>query len=419
MKILFVLENLTERCGANVNIALNLAKCLREKHEVFALARYDDVSPIDGEKAGIFHEVSGFHADEGGALTDFVTRRFHWSGLSALKKIWLLLTHPKILYYMLDVKYRNWRSTEKKYKKNLRAFCKEKQPDAIIGVSAPYYIAKAVASTKVKATKTVLQLDPYTYNYTLSVKGRGRRAKTEQRVIECLDRLFAVSFVSDEIRQKGISTQTDKIVPFHLPCLLANAPVEPPPDVQAESGETVRFVFVGQFYEKIRNPRFLLELFCRLPKAYELHLVGGGAESTVAEYQEKLGQRLVRHGWVSSDRAKQMMQNADFLINLNNSIENQLASKLIEYIYTGKPFLNICKRTDCLSLPYTRRYDNCINVFEPNGIEDGVLGQLVSFVDTHRGTLVDRKEILRMYRENTDVFVCDLIEEQLLQTQKS
>lgn len=415
MKILFVLENLTERCGANVNIALNLAKCLREKHEVFALARYDEVSPIDGKKEKIFREVSGFCADEGGALTDFVANRFHWGKLSAPKKIWLLLTHPKILYYMLDVKYRNWHSTEKKYKKNLRAFCKEKQPDAIIGVSAPYYIAKVVAGTKVKAIKTVLQLDPYTYNYTLSVKGRRRRARTEQEVIDRLDRLFAVSFVSDEIRQKGISAQTDKIIPFHLPCLLADAPVESSPDVQVELSETVRFVFVGQFYENIRNPRFLLELFCHLPKTYELHLVGGGAETTVAEYQEKLGRRLVCHGWVSSDRAKEMMRDADFLINLNNSVENQLASKLIEYIYTGKPFLNVCKRTDCLSLPYTRRYGNCINIFEPNGVEDSMLGQLMSFVNTHRGVLVDRKEILRMYRENTDVFVCNLIEEQLLQ----
>lgn len=410
MKILFVLENLADRCGANVNIAIVLAKQLAKSFEVHALARYDEVKLISGAKKETFGKVYTFYADQPGKLAKFTSG--DWNKVSRLEKIVRFCKSPDIFKLMIDAKYFDLSITKRKCKKAIEEVCSKETYDAVIAVSAPYYIMQAVAEANIDYTKMALQLDPFTNNYTLSPRLKKRRKRIEIRTYSKLSMLFAGDYLYEDL-MTIISNVKANIVPTPLPGLVCDSMVDYPKSFDND-GQTVNFLFVGQFYENIRNPHYLLELFSYLPSNYILHIVGGGCDKEVEKYIPILGERLVRHGWVSKEEANAYIEQFDVLVNVNNTITNQLPSKLFEYIGTGKPILNLYKSGACLSQLYMAKYENGVCVVEKQDLIDCNVKLIKSFVEKNLHVVLSKDKILNRFNENTDVSVAKLMLDKIL-----
>ncbi len=405
MRILFVTENMTSRCGANVNILLTLVKRMKVDIVADVLCKENQQRPIDVTKKKLFDGCLSFEFSEGECLTEFQNQH-DWRKQGAVKKLMLLLSHPSILRDMIDVKYFDSHRTKRKYVKEIERACEKNRYDAVIGLCAPYYIAQAVAEAKISSIKAIIQLDPYTYNYTMPVFLSSLRKQTEKSVIRKLNHVFAASFVYDELMEKRIADK-EKATSFMIPGIVVDEVCSSPQKAKRDN-DRINFVFIGQFYDEIRNPKYLLELFCKLPPNFVLHIYGGGADGIVDMYRDKLGERLVHHGWVSSDVAKKQMYDADFLVNVNNTIQNQMASKLFEYIGTGKPIVNICKSRGCPSLKYVSGYENVINIIEN---EDSQIAteRVTEFAKKSLGKTMSRDIVMSAFSGCTDVYVSNCI----------
>ncbi len=402
---------MAQRCGANVNILLNLTKQLRKCNQVDVLCKTNDFRPVDPEKAQAFDHCIPFSWGEAEMLTQFQEKNC-WNHCGAAKKALLLLTHPRILLYMCDMKFFDGRISGNRYKKQIQEVCAGADYDVVIGLSAPYYITRAVAEAKVPCRKAAIQLDPYTYNYTLPCFLTKRREKIERKVLQKLDHLFAASFVHEEMTAKNLPAG-NAVTAFLLPGILVEDDCwKQLPETKPEDNAHINCVFVGQFYDQIRSPKYLLELFCALPENFRLHIFGGGAAGIIKPYEQKLGERLIQHGWVSAEQARTEMYRADFLLNVNNSITNQMASKLFEYVGTGKPIINVCKSETCPSIRYAGKYVNCLNVIETLSLETN-RDALCRFADQAQGRTVSREEVLQAFHECTDVYVAQLIQSKL------
>ena len=283
----------------------------------------------------------------------------------------------------------------------------------------PYYIPVTMASANINALKILIQFDPYTNNQTLP-KGRKweKRRRLESEVINKLDSLFVVDFVYDEMSRLGLGN-ANKLVSMPFPAIETDADgnFNNLEDFNNKlnrdnKNKIIKFLYTGVFYDIIRNPEFLLKLFEKLPENYEFHFVGGGAWNTVKKFVNELGKRLVLYGWRSSDEVKNFLREADILVCLNNSITNQMSSKILEYICTGKPVLNIYKVDDCPSLKYTARYKNCMDLKEAE-ITPEMLNKIINFVDTHINTIEPLDDIMKNFKENTDFHAANMIEDKL------
>lgn len=411
MKILFVLENLADRCGANVNIAIVLAKQLSKSFEVHALVRYDETRPVSCEKKKFFDKIHTFYANQPGRLTEFTSK--DWGKVNGFAKVMRLCKSPNTFISMIDAKYFDFSFTKRKCKKAIEEVCGNEKYDVVIGVSAPYYIMRSVAEAKIDCSKMALQLDPFTNNYTLSSRLKKRRKRIERHTCSKLNTLFAGDYLYDDLLTIA-SNVKENIVPTPLPGLICENMLDKPSTTNT-CDQTVHFLFVGQFYENIRSPRYLLELFACLPSNYILHVVGGGCDQELERYASLLGHRLIRHGWVSKEEANAYVEQFDILVNVNNTITNQLPSKLFEYISTGKPILNLCKSETCLSLPYMDKYENGLCIIEKiNDIKFNVK-LIETFVDKHLHTILHGEEILNLFEENTDVSVAKLLRDRILE----
>ena len=69
-------------------------------------------------------------------------------------------------------------------------------------------------------------------------------------------------------------------------------------------------------------------------------------------------------GHKSSEECGAWINGSDILVNIGNSVINQVPSKIFSYISTGKPILNICKSSACPTIPYLERYPYVRNVIE-------------------------------------------------------
>ena len=104
-----------------------------------------------------------------------------------------------------------------------------------------------------------------------------------------------------------------------------------------------------------------------------------------------------------------MIRQADILVNINNSVENQLASKLIDYICTGKPILNLCKKKNCPSLQYVSKYPYCMNIFEKKEIDRKLINDIIMFINFYQGKIYPFEKICEVFKNNTDEYVAELV----------
>ena len=443
MKLLLVLDNLSSSCGANVGIVYELAKTWMERgHEVFCLTREDKYHEIDQQKAGALHMVWSFRVTEDDILNT-VTKSDTWIHLSAAGKAVYELTHPIFLQKMIDKKFFESSEIRNEYKKQIEKLFKKKTFDAVIAVTEPFYIADALASANIDADKYVIMMDPYTNNPSTTNRTRNKKLAKEQRVFESARNVFTLDFVgndmdylSEKLLGKRVNFCVPKVQKYKLvrntnsateknvsetTNVYNNIDEDSNNDTSLTSSANIDFVYVGQLYEDIRNPELMLKIFSRLPDNYILHLYGGGCEQIVDKYKEILGDRLVIHGWVSSEESAIAQQNAHILINMNNSIKNMLPSKLIEYINTGKPILNICQIQDCPSLPYVQKYPMAVNVMpgdrtssmettEINEAKlDAMAQEVKSFAEKYQGKMVEHDVIENLYSDCISENVADMM----------
>lgn len=408
MRLLFVLENLAERCGANVNIAMVFAKQMACSFEIHALARYDDTRPISEEHKKNFSHVHLFYGNQAGELTRFTSGEWK-NAHSFVSKGKLVLRNPKMLAFMIDAKYLDYSISRRKCKKAIEKVCRDSEYDAVIAVSAPYYIMHAVSEAKIPCKKMSIQLDPYTNNYTLPNFLKVRRMIIEDRVIRKMNTLFVADCVYNEMVLEK-KYDLENMISFPLPgIIVSKIKARKEVGVPCDQKNTVDFVFVGQFYEKIRNPKYLCDLFLELPPNYILHIVGGGCEQLLKKYKEILQDRLILHGWVSKKEADQYISQYDALVNVNNTITNQMPSKLFEYIGTGKPILNICKSDRCLSIPYIENYKNGISVVESEKMIFANVESVIKFISSNSNYSMNMEDIIARFWNNTDIFVAELL----------
>jgi hypothetical protein len=380
-------------------------------HSIYCLAREDKYHELDANKAAALDKAWTFRVKEDDILNDF-TRAPKWINAPSMQKAKLLATHPIVFSKMLDKKYFESSEIQREYLKQINKLCKAHKFDAAIAVTEPFYIADALAKANVNCAKYTIMMDPYTNNPSTTKHNRAKKLRKELNVFATNKNVFTLDFVGNDMDYLP-QEYVEKVVKFGIPKItssskkdISNAPVTV--EALKKQHDTIDFVYVGQLYEDIRNPELMLKMFCELPNNYILHLYGGGADRIVNHYKERLKDRLVCHGWVSADEAKEATKNADILINLNNKIKNMLPSKLVDYIDTGKPILNICQINECPSIEYTKKYPMSLDVLPTDDIET-IKDNVNAFSDKFAGKQIEHDIIERIFVEYTSDYVANML----------
>ena len=383
LKLLIICSELWPIRTNNANLICQLIGHLKQRHEVEVLSVSDhsflsedfDASsfPVKIHSTGDF-QISGFRNYRNRLLSSFTDR----GGLD-----------------------------DDSMARRLAFCCKQLRAgfpfDAVLVTVEPYAAAAALLYLKREIPCCVYLMDPTIY--------RDRphspihyRAKTLGRILERARCVATTPFIRQALSSKGFEQYDKKILPVGFPLISPHAFASNP-----ESGGKIRLLFCGWLYSGIRSPKYFLEILSRLDERFVVTFMGRECERLTERFDIHTGAELITLPQQPYEIALQAMAEADIMINIGNSVPVHMPSKTLEYINTGKPFVNFYKLKDCPTLYYTKRYPLCFNMSEDDPDLDRAAARFIDFCVSSKGKTVDRGLIEREFADCTPTYIANII----------
>jgi hypothetical protein len=126
------------------------------------------------------------------------------------------------------------------------------------------------------------------------------------------------------------------------------------------------FAYAGGFIPGVRDPGLLMEYLSSVDKPFKF-LVFTNQPEFFAGYTGSLGDRLVVSSYIPRNELLKILEQMDFLINLDNNTTLNSPSKLIDYSIAGRPVLNITRdfRADDLLAFLSGNYERGMSLPDP------------------------------------------------------
>ena len=390
-------ENLSS--SPNYNIAMIIASELRKTNDVF-IGYYSE---------GKITTTGGFRDEFSIKETGYYSEYTKVKAEPA-RRIGYLLSHPLFLGALIRFHTGLMKSINYwDMLKGVDRYCFKNHIDMAVSITEPYFLSMIVSDLRNVKIRKCVQLDPHAYNHYFVKDDRKlflEWLKEERKVFGSINKLYTTKLIKDDlIKNDTFNNDKNRIVEIEFPLIK-------PKDVSPCSGENtmiinkkedeVSFLHAGVFYEDIRNAGRLVELFRLLPENYILYVAGRNS-SDIDKYTEGMEDRIRDLGLLSRQEVDTAACESDFLISYNNTLNNQVPSKLFDCINSGKPFINLCQVENCPTLPYVEGFDMAFTLYSFD--MKASVDSLISFVNEKKGTITDRRYVLDRYYNCTVEYV--------------
>lgn len=274
---------------------------------------------------------------------------------------------------------------------------KRKHYDAIVTLSHPFYIQMFMTKLdKKKARWTAIMTDPHADNIGVAERPRERKDNTDQEyaLLKKCDVVITQKEIIDSIHYSPLKEYLYKVHVLPLPILRFRDTVS---STKKPDGK-IHIVFAGRFYYDARNPEKMLRIFNSMNTDIVLDLYSNGCEDIVEKYRSDA---IISHGMVDNDTLENVYMNADLLLNIGNSTETQVPSKVLEYISWRKPIINLITIDNDTSVSFFEEYSLSITL-RINDLEyENVAKSIIEFSKKHFRETVPLDYIREVYKEYT------------------
>lgn len=241
-------------------------------------------------------------------------------------------------------------------------------------------------------------------------KGTGFRLKQIKRILDSQDSIITTPFINQAFKDAGYDI-FEKVKESGFPMICES--ITENNDVFEMDRKKINLLFCGWLYSDIRSPKYFLDIVSRLDERFCIYFMGKECDRLDERFNIKTKAQIVTMDNQPYSVALSAMNQADILINIGNSIPVHMPSKTLEYINTGKPFVNFYKMHGCPTLHYTKKYPLCLNIFEGNKNINADADRFVDFCLNSINKQVDREYIQDNYKDCTPGYIAYLIEKEL------
>lgn len=269
--------------------------------------------------------------------------------------------------------------------------------DVIVAVAGDFHTVKAVSQFKKKHSFqfVIYQVDPCATNQSMDPRSIAARQKFEHCAYACSDAVITTDIICKELKKQNHGSLDPKFVAMEFPNVSCK---EEPIAPKKGEKKSVTCIFTGSIYGGVRSPEYTIKLFEKMADPQIRMLFVGAMGNSMAQIPAPANVECL--GVKSLQETKQLLANADVLINIGNIVLNQVPSKLFEYISTGKPIVNVCTSKNCPTIPYMEKYPLALNLFEEDDLEMQA-EKMNQFIHENWNKQVPQKEILRLYKTCT------------------
>ena len=287
------------------------------------------------------------------------------------------------------IKTNEWPLDAVSYKKITK--CLDKDYDILISESSPFYShvlgSYLLKKGYVKKWYPILW-DPYVYNATMPNRLCSRK-KAAIKVLEKANRVYCSDgVISGNISNGFKPDYLSKSVTIKYPGLKEF------PVIKKVKSDNKSLLYIGTFYEDIRNPKEMFKVLDNLPSEYKVKLYSKGCEEIV----NKLSNRYELCEQVNKDKVPELILSSGIVINLSNLVTNQIPAKTFELISSGKPIINFYFSKEDPSLKYFKKRPLCFNLNLNDYSKDDV-DRLIKFVKDNSDKSISFLEAIKDLKE--------------------
>ena len=306
-----------------------------------------------------------------------------------IHRLWVLLCYP---CWPMTSPLRAW-----KFSNKAAEIVKEKNIDVIIPIYGSVETLLAANSTKKQIPQ--VKLVPYFLDALLAgqtprlMKPETKQKKAiwwEKKLLSNADGIVMMNAAKKcyEDFSAGLDYY-DRITFLDIPMLLMQNNGEKSGQRRNFPKDETVFFFAGAMARNIRDPRKTLEIFMQTKNPqWRLYLAGTSDYMSAVEESAKKDSRIRFLGKLPHAQVREMMEEADFLVNIGNTLSYMVPSKIFEYMAFEKPIVSTCKLKDDPSLPYLEAYKKIVILDEQSDVVASA-AQLEHFVaDVSTGKLV-------------------------------
>ena len=230
--------------------------------------------------------------------------------------------------------------------------------------------------------------------------------KWHKKLLKKYDIVFTTRFIKDAMAKKGYELYANRVVEVSFP-MVTGFSIKP--QKEKSDDQKITLAFPGKLYPHLRSPEYFLKIVSKLDKRFKVIFMGSGCKAVINSSSVNTEAEIVVLGAQEYNVAQQAMADADILINIGNSVPVHMPSKTLEYINTGKPFVNFYKLDDCPTLYYTKRYPLCLNFSEKNEDIDTVAKEFIDFCVQSKGKQLSQDWIFENFKECTPQYIAKQI----------
>ena len=285
--------------------------------------------------------------------------------------------------------------------------------DALIACCSPYYPIMLASEVAEKIPVIYYKIDPM--GSWDDKKGRDASLSTVENELEW-DSVAMRIMMPDVVYRDYMCSPTkingNKVRVVQFPNVRKMIPLPVKNHIiEALDTKKINLFFIGKFYADIRHPQYLFDLMEKLEgTGIVLHIVGpinymGFDKRYIDKYFTNKIENIRFHGAVPPQEADDLLLYADVLVHVGNSIDTAMPSKILDYISSGKPILNICKIRTCPTIPLMERYPLGLTIFEDEGLNELMSERIKEFCIKNKGKQVSYEQIEKLYPECTIEYV--------------
>lgn len=287
------------------------------------------------------------------------------------------------------------------YYNGLEQLSKKIKIDAIISVANTWTCQFAAKKYKIQhpGTKWIsFILDPFSqyyiyYQYKLFKSyWKKRNIKNERLIYNTADYLL----FSEEMYKFAIGKfNVSKDKAFNIGFALDNIRKDKNTKILSSNGP-VNMIYAGMLYQKIRNPKFMLETLNKVDNVnVDLFVDRCECEDLLAS---NVSNKIHRYPFVDRNRYEQMIcDEYDILLIIGNISTLQAPSKTLELLSTGRPIIHFYYVKDS-QYEMIENYPLGLNI--ANGDPEAV-SKISEFCKNVRGKFLSFEEILKLYPEHS------------------
>ena len=285
----------------------------------------------------------------------------------------------------------------------LEQFVREENIDAVISIncsvelSFPLLYLRQVG--KLPCKWIWYMIDPFaSHDYYKTYTPQGKLRALQRKIMQSCDHVIMTNEIYRETCEWENPHTLEKTTILKFPKIISLKDQKQDPSFPLPSG-CINVLCTGTRDDEVRDSRYTLALCKQIPDV-NFHFIG----VNWAKMQVMQEENLFFYPRQKMEVIRRMQEQADFLLNIGNKNPNQIPSKVLEYINTGKPVVNVYKTESCPTLKLLQEYDT-IHLSEKEPLEN--TQQLLNqYLHTEHSVLTE-ETIFQKYQEYTPKYFVD------------